>query len=273
MTLLIDAHNHLQEEVLEPHLPAVLQRARAAGVTGQVVNGTHEGDWEQVRALAAAHPEVVPCFGLHPWFVGERQAGWCERLRELLGAVPAAVGEIGLDRWLERPNLAAQEEVFVAQLRLARELQRPVMIHCLRAWGWLREVLEREGPLPGLLIHAYGGAADMLAPLAAQGALFSFGGGVLDERKRRARLALQAVPLERLLIETDAPALLPPEPYRPHVTVGERGELLNEPANLPAILAGIAKLRGLPPDELAAITWENAGRLLGPLRPERTADE
>ena len=173
MTLLIDAHNHLQEEVLEPHLPAVLQRARAAGVTCQVVNGTHEGDWAQVRALAAAHPEVVPCFGLHPWFVGERQAGWCERLRELLVAVPAGVGEIGLDRWQERPDLAAQEEVFVAQLRLARELQRPAMVHCLRAWGWLREVLEREGPLPGLLIHAYGGAADMLAPLAARYAGFS----------------------------------------------------------------------------------------------------
>ncbi len=274
MAPLIDAHNHLQEEVLEPHLPAVLARARAAGVTSQVVNATHEGDWAQVRALAAACPDLIPCFGLHPWFVGERREGWLERLRTLLLEVPSAVGEIGLDRWFRDCDEEAQEKVFIAQLRLARELGRPVMVHCLKAWGWLREVLEREGAPPaGMLIHAYGGAAEMIPPLAALGACFSFGGSVLDEHKRRARLALMVVPLDRLLVETDAPALPPPEPYRPHVVMGERGELYNEPANLPAILDGLAALRGVPADELREITWDNARRLLGSLLPETRADE
>jgi len=267
MTHLIDAHNHLQEEVLAPHVAEVLQRARAAGVGYQVVNATHEGDWEDVLALARAHAHLVPCLGLHPWFVGERAAGWLERLRALLLTVPGAVGEIGLDRWVQELDLPAQEEVFVAQLRLARELDRPAMVHCLQAWGWLLEVLEREGPSPPLLIHAYGGAAEMIPPLAARGAFFSFGGGVLHERKLRARAALRAVPLDRLLVETDAPALLPPKPYRPHVLVAEGGEVCNEPANLPAIVEGIAQLRGVPADELREITWSNARRLLGPLLP------
>jgi len=267
MAPLIDAHNHLQEEVLAPHVAAVVQRARAAGVDCQVVNATHEGDWARVRDLAQVHPDFIPCFGLHPWFVRERAAGWLERLREYLLATPAAVGEVGLDRRIEQPDLPAQEEVFVAQLRLARELALPLMIHCLKAWGWLLEVLQREGPPPALLVHAYSGAAELIPPLAAKGAHFSFAGSVLDARKLRARAALQAVPLDRLLVETDAPALLPPEPYRPHVVVGERGELYNEPANLPAILDGLAQLRGVPADELREITWGNARRLLGGQMP------
>jgi len=259
--------------VLTPHLPAVLAHARAAGVDWQVVNGTHEGDWAQVCDLAHQQSGIIPCFGLHPWFVGERSADWLERLREFLAATPAGVGEVGLDRWIEQPDLAAQEEVFVAQLGLARELELPLMVHCLKAWGWLREVLAREGPPPAMLIHAYGGAAEMIPPLAAMGAFFSFGGSVLDTRKLRARAALQAVPLDRLLVETDAPALPPPEPYRPFVVVGERGELLNEPANLPVILEGIAQLRGLPAEELRAINWSNARRLLGRLLPAGQSDE
>lgn len=267
-TGLLDAHNHLQEEVLAPHLPGVLQRARQAGVSCQLVNGTHEGDWAQVRELARQHPGIIPCFGLHPWFVRERSARWLEVLEEFLTSTPSAVGEIGLDRWIEDRDEPAQEQVFIAQLQLARRLERPVMIHCLKAWGWFLDILQREPLPPGLLIHAYGGAPDIIPKLATRGAFFSFGGSVLDERKLRARKSLQAVPLDRLLVETDAPALLPPEPYRPHMVAGERGELYNEPANLPAILEEIAELRGLSPDELREITWRNARALLGDLVDE-----
>ena len=180
----------------------------------------------------------------------------------------SAIGEIGLDRWIEDRDEPAQEEVFVAQLRLARRLERPVMIHCLKAWGWLLEILPREPLPPGLLIHAYGGAPDIIPQLVRMGAFFSFGGSVLDERKLRARKSLQAVPLDRLLVETDAPALLPPEQFRPHAVTGERGEFYNEPANLPAVLEGIAELRDMSPDELREITWHNARALLGDLLDE-----
>ena len=275
---LVDSHNHLQEEVLQPYLPEVLQRAREAGVAVQVVNGTAPGDWAHVLALAQNHPDLIPCFGLHPWFVGQAGVpappGWVDMLRHHLSAIPSALGEIGLDRWVKERDEAAQEEAFVLQLRLARELGLPVMIHCLKAWGWLLEVLGREGAPPaGMLIHAFGGAAEMIPPLQQMGAYFSFGGSVLDEQRLRARQSLQAVPLERLLIETDAPALLPSERVvrasRPqyHVIVGDGGEEYNEPANLPLILHGIAQLRGVPEEELREIVWENAQRLLGPLMP------
>ena len=263
---LIDCHLHLQDYCPDTDVSALIEEARAVGVTHFVCNGEDERDWPKVLRLASERPDVIPCFGLHPWMIEDRSRDWLSALESYLLRTPSGVGETGLDH-LHKPSHPAQEEVFVAQLRLARELDRPAMVHCLQAWGWLLEVLEREGPSPPLLIHAYGGAAEMIPPLAARGAFFSFGGGVLHERKLRARAALRAVPLDRLLVETDAPALLPPKPYRPHVLVAEGGEVCNEPANLPAIVEGIAQLRGVPADELREITWSNARRLLGPLLP------
>lgn len=261
---LVDAHAHLQEEVLEEHLPGVMARAADAGVRWIVCNGTHENDWAQTAAIARTYSGVAPCFGLHPWFVSERSPEWLGRLEERLLAVPSGVGEIGLDRWHEPRDEAAQEVVFRQQLALARRLERPVVIHCLRAWGWLMEVLrEVDVPPAGMLLHAYGGPPDLIRPLAGMGGFFSFAGDVLDERRRRKREALRAVPLDRLLIETDAPAMLPPESARPYVVRGAEGEVWNEPANLPAILEGIASLLGLAPERLADLTRQNAERLFG----------
>lgn len=258
-----DAHNHLQEEVLIPHLPGVMARARQAGVRRMICNGTHEGDWERVLELSREYEEIVPCFGLHPWFVQERSARWVERLEEYLDAAPAAVGEIGLDRWVQERDEVAQEEVFRAQLDVARRRGLPVMVHCLRAWGWLLKVLESEGvPEAGMVIHAYGGSAELLPELAAMGAYFSFGGSVLDERRQKAREALKRVVLQRLLVETDAPALPPPEAYREHVVLGDGGEAYNEPANLPAILRGLAEVRGETEEVVRRVCWENGKRLL-----------
>jgi len=261
---LVDAHAHLQEEVLEGHVPGVMARAAAAGVRWIICNGTHENDWAQTAEIARAYAGVVPCFGLHPWFVCERSAGWLERLEEHLLAVPSGVGEIGLDRWHEPRDEATQELVFRQQLELARRLGRPVVIHCLRAWGWLMDVLRDTGaPSAGMLLHAYGGPPDLIRPLASMGGYFSFAGDVLEERRKKKRASLLAVPLDRLLIETDAPAMLPPEGARPHVVLGDEGEIWNEPANLPAIAEGISGLLGLSSGELAAVTCENAQRLFG----------
>lgn len=286
---LLDAHNHVQEEVLQPLLPAVLRRARAAGVTAQIVNGTGEQDWAEVRRLAATEPGVIPAYGLHPWFVGERSAEWREVLEEYVtGATTtgsgrvrengpvtarpatmtpavttphttaAVIGEIGLDRRQPGLDYAAQEQVFREQLALATRLGRPVMIHCLQAWGWLLDVLREVGPPPaGFVVHGYGGAADLLPELTALGGYFSFAGTVLDPARKRAREALRAAPRARLLLETDAPAMPPPAAYRlPDAEY-------NEPANLPLIVAGVAELLGMPADDLAALTWENGERLLG----------
>ncbi|MGE5532428.1 MAG: TatD family hydrolase [Bacteroidota bacterium] len=257
-TMLIDAHNHLQEEVLVPCVEGLLDRARAAGVGEMWCNGTAEDDWQDVLDLATANSDILPFFGLHPWFVKDRSPDWLTRLEQFLDATPSAIGEIGLDRHIQDRDEPAQEEVFRAQLRLARTRGLPVTIHCLKAWGWMMDVITDLPSLPPMLIHAYGGSAEVVQPLTRMGAFFSFGGSVLGENHLRARAALQAVPLDRLLIETDAPALLPPEPFRLHTLVTPDGQQYNEPANLPAIAEGIAKLLGMPVERLTEITAGNA---------------
>ena len=245
------------------NLKAVLDRAAAVGVRRFVCNGATEADWPIVARLAQDHPEVVPAFGLHPWHIGERSDHWLRALEACLDAVPSAVGEVGLDRWIVDRQDPEQEQVFRAQIRLAKARNRPLMIHCLRAWGWLMEVLAQEAPLPaGFMLHAYGGAPDLIQPLANMGAYFSFAGSILQENKVRQQESLRRVPRDRLLLETDAPDILPPKPFRTHVMRDAAGKECNEPANLAAIARGVAGLLGETEDCLAQTVWDNSRRFL-----------
>lgn len=266
-----DAHNHLQDERFGGRQAELVAASRAAGVARMVVNGSCESDWPQVAALAREFPDlVVPSFGCHPWYVGERTPRWRETLVEFLDAAPGAViGEIGLDRW--KPGLAydGQEEVFLAQLRLAAERNLAASIHCLQTWGRLLELL-RTTPRParGFLLHSYGGPAEMVAPLAKIGACFSFPGWFMHERKARQREAFKRVPADRLLIETDAPdQLLPDTANANPLTDASTGKPLNHPANLSAIYQFMAELRGVPLAELAAQVEQNFHRLFGDRLP------
>ena len=264
---LFDAHNHLQDERFGDAAAELLAASVRAGVARMVVNGSCEDDWPAVRALALAHREVLPSFGIHPWYVGERTDGWLENLRRQVGEGPAAVGEIGLDQWKPGLDYAGQEEVFVAQLRLAAEGNLPVSIHCLQAWGRLVELL-REGPRParGFLLHSYGGSLELVAPLAKLGAYFSFPGYFAHERKARQRETFRHVPPERLLIETDAPDQLLPEALNEHpLTDAKTGRALNHPANLGAVYRCVAGLVGEPVAALAERVEGNFLRLFGEL--------
>jgi TatD DNase family protein len=259
----IDIHLHLQDPVFNDKLDTTVQQALELGIAGLVVNGSKESDWERVLDLAERFPRVIPCLGLHPWYVAGRSENWLSRLETLLRTIRAGIGEIGLDQWIEPREEKAQEEVFRLQLDLARRLQRPVMIHCLKAWGWMMDVFQSEDPLPaGMLLHAYGGALEFIDPLTKLGAYFSFGGNVLEEKRTRMRAALQAVPLDRLLVESDAPDLLPPEPFRPHAFLDGQGKLRNHPANLPTFFRAMAELRGEEPVALSRIVWDNSLRFL-----------
>ncbi len=264
--MLIDSHLHLQDPVFVPDLPDVLKRARDAGVKVMICNATSEKDWNRVQELAEQIPEIVPCFGIHPWYLARRQAGWQDRLSSLLQAIPSAIGEAGLDRWHEDRDEKQQEEIFRDQLELARHHRRPIMVHCLKAWGWLQKVLNDVGELPaGFLLHAYGGPVELIRPLSEKGAFFSFAGNVLDERKVRMREALRAVPSDRLLLETDSPDLPPPDTYRVAGKPVEGRRYRNEPANLATTFPAIAALRGEEPAALADVLRKNALRLLQPI--------
>jgi TatD DNase family protein len=262
-----DAHNHLQDERFGGRKEELVAECRRAGIAQMVVNGACERDWPQVADLAQRHPDlIVPGFGYHPWYLGERTADWQVNLRKLLDATPnAVVGEIGLDRW--KPDLPydGQEEAFAWQLRLAAERNVAASIHCLKAWGRLHDLL-RANPQParGFLLHSYGGPAEMVAPLAKLGAYFSFPGYYLHERKARQRETFKLAPPDRLLVETDAPDQSLPDVLNAHpLTNNTTSQPLNHPANLPAIYRGLADVLGESVDSLATRVAENFARLFG----------
>jgi TatD DNase family protein len=280
-----DAHNHLHDAWLAPDRAKILADLAAVGVRGAVVNGSSELDWADVAALAAdanhsgaSALKIVPSYGVHPWDVGNRSPRWLENLRTRLGADPrAGVGEIGLDRWmldrarpddprllgLRRAPIEEQTEVFLAQFSLAAERELPASIHCLDAIGLLLDLLrDAKRPARGFLLHSYNGSVEMAVSFAKLGAYFSFNGSFLDPRKSRLREVYAAIPPDRLLVETDAPATrLPPDREKfPPLSVPD-GSLANHPANLVAVYAGLAEIRAMPVESLAAQVAENFRRL------------
>ncbi|MBX3749610.1 MAG: TatD family hydrolase [Opitutaceae bacterium] len=277
---LYDAHNHLQDEWLLPHLDQIAADLTKAGIAGAVVNGTTPDDWASVSALASRFPWVVPSYGVHPWDCGNRPSDWQGRLESRLATEPRArVGEIGLDRWildsakpddprlagLRRAPLAEQKEVFVWQLELAATHNLAASIHCIDAWGALLDTLRQaRRPERGFLLHAYAGSPELVRPFADLGAYFSFNGAFLDSKHEQHRNTFKVIPADRLLVETDAPAMplrsawrLYNLPARPDTTT------VNHPANIAAVYAGLAAFLGLRVDQLATRVEENFNRLFG----------
>jgi TatD DNase family protein len=259
---LYDAHNHLQDDRLRPHLGAVMNTVRAEPIARMAVNGSCEADWPAVLNLAREYPEVLPCFGYHPWYVNECSSEWQPKLIECLDEIPSAIGEIGLDRWIKGHDLARQEEVFTWQLRLAAERELAVSIHCLQAWGPLLAILQRE-PRPGrgFLLHSYGGAPEMIPGFVKLGGYFSLPGYFAQERKARQRETFRHVPPDRLLIETDAPDQLLPGERNRFPLLDAAGKPINHPANLRAVYEFAAEWIGVSLEQLAAQVEANFLRL------------
>ena len=263
---LVDSHLHLQDFGAGVDIRRLICGAADAGIAFLVDNGTSERDWCAVLDCAKEHKEIVPCLGLHPWFVSCRSDKWLLLLEELISLNSCGVGEIGLDKCAEDYNADEQEKVFVAQLDIARRWNRPAMLHCVRLWGRLVDILRHGPALPrGFLLHSYGGSADLVKLLLDLGAYFSFSGSILRNNYRHAREALLAVPMHRLLIESDAPNMLPPPEYRAMALMSADGTELNSPENLPRICEGIAELLGKPVEELRDILRQNAIRFFGDL--------
>ncbi|MBI3413791.1 MAG: TatD family hydrolase [Verrucomicrobia bacterium] len=262
---LYDAHNHFHDERLRPHRASIIASLAGEGITRMVVNGSCEEDWPEVLALSQQHPQIIPSFGYHPWYVKERTDSWEKNLIQHLDQVPAGIGEIGLDRWIKDHDLDDQAEVFVRQLRLAAERNLPVSIHCLQAWGKLLELLRVEPrPACGFLLHSFGGPAEMVAPLAKLGAYFSFPGYFMHERKQRQRETFKLVPPDRLLIETDAPDQLLPAEYNHHPLLDSAsGKPINHPANLGSVYEFVANMLNEPLEILTQRVEGNFLRLFG----------
>jgi len=255
---LCDSHNHLQR-FADP--ARIIAGMRETGVAGCIVNGTGEDDWDEVARLAETFPDFVqPAFGLHPWKAHLRSDDWLGVLEGLLDRFPnASIGECGLDGWVEEPSLEIQRDVFLPQLALARERGLPVTIHALKAWEPLFAAFEQEKPPEKFLLHSFGGSPELVKRLADLGAWFSFSGYFLQPRKAKVVEAFKVVPQDRLLVETDAPDMTPPEEYIAyHAAEG------NHPANLLRIAEGMAERLAMDAGALAALTAENHRRFFGP---------
>ena len=263
----IDAHAHLQDPRLAPHLPQVFARAAAAGVARIHVDATCEADWPAVAALADAHPGAICSFGIHPWFIQGRSARWLQDLREILAARPSGIGEIGLDARMGDGLDADREAVFRAQLDLSYELALPASLHCRDAWEPMLKILLAAPPHPaGLLIHAYSGPADALAALAEKNVHISFGGTLTRPKNFRARENAARVPAGRFLLESDSPDLPPALPAGADMhLIGDDGKLLSEPAYVPYVGQLLAQARGTTPGEIAAQTTAAFRRLFAKL--------
>lgn len=250
---LVDSHCHLDAPGFDPDRGAVIDRARAAGVRTQVVPAVEAVQWPRLREVCRIADGLHPAYGLHPMYLASHRPehlqdlrGWLERER------PVAVGECGLDYYVEGLDPAAQQVCFEGQLRLAREFDLPVIVHARRAVDAVIASLRRIGGLRGV-IHSWSGSEEQARQLWKLDFMLGIGGPVTYERARRLRRLVATMPLEHLLLETDAPD---------QPDAGIRGQR-NEPARLAAVLDAVAALRDQPREEVARATAANAARLFG----------
>lgn len=248
---LIDSHCHIDAAEFDPDREAVLARAAAAGIGRIVAPAVTAAGWPKLRALARDHPRIAPAYGLHPMYLAEHRDEHLALLREWLETErPCAIGECGLDHHVPGLDPARQREILLAQLRLARDFDLPLILHARRS---LDEVIGLLRRFPGLrgVVHSFSGSWQQAEHLCRMGFLLGVGGPLTHERARRLRGIVQRLPLQQLLLETDAPD---------QPDAGIRGQR-NEPARLVRILETLAQLRDEPAHEVAAATTANAVRL------------
>lgn len=262
MTRYIDTHIHL-DLLTEPAL--LLQEADQVGVGAWVVPGVAPEQWSKVMATTALHEQVYLAPGIHPQAAGNFQKAHFDKLRQLLTCERAvAIGEVGLDRQLDVP-WQQQEELFIAMIRLAQEMEKPLLIHTRRSTERILELLQREGgDQVGGIFHAFSGSLETARRILEMGFLLGVGGVVTLQTARRLPEVIRKVPAEALVLETDAPYLAPEQ---------HRGQP-NRPAYLELIARQVASLRDWSLAETAQQTTQNACRVLGlPVPDTRQKDK
>lgn len=254
--MFFDTHCHIQDKRYGTQTCAVIERAGKAGVCHMVCCATNESDWEAVLRLAQKHVSVIPAFGMHPWYLDGIRPGWEKRLEHYLLHVPSAIGECGLDFTAKNVNRSLQEEVLMNQLLIARRLDRPIQLHCRKAWQRLIAIVKDSGLRPSRgMIHSFSGTAEMVPHMESLGLYISFSGSITRKSNIRGPRAIKAVSENRLLIETDSPDIIPSDKWRP----GEPN--LNEPSYLPSIAQKAALAREVALEQFTLQVYANAQNL------------
>ncbi|MEO6699118.1 MAG: TatD family hydrolase [Paraperlucidibaca sp.] len=275
---LLDSHCHLDAPEFDNDRVQVIAAARQAGVAGIVVPAYMASRWPALLALCGnvQQPMLWPALGLHPVYIAEHSDADLQTLESELLAHPelVAVGEIGLDRFLPElitPDMwRKQQQFFEAQLMLAQRHGKPVIIHARRCHAEIVRSVKRVGFSQGGVVHAFSGSVPEAQAYTALGLHLGLGGPLTYPQSRKLRDIATQIPLEHLLIETDAPDMVP-WPQREHHCDGrarEVGERVrNSPAYLPSVFEAFCQLRPESPEALARAFWLNTQRAFN-LPPE-----
>jgi len=263
---LMDCFVRLQDPLYAGNLDGVIERAVKTGVAHVVCPSGAQDEWSGLMDISFKHSVIIPCFGLHPRALAWRSEDWRHKLMTFLEISASAVGVIGLDYSLRACDRDSQQQLFIEQLRLAQQFERPVLFECHRAWDDLIAIINELDTLPpGLLVHDYQGPVHRIEALISKGVYFCFPGNILLERSRRLERLLKAIPLDRLLVSTDSPQAAPPAAHGPYQRILAPGKIVNEPANLPHLLPGVAQTLQIAPERLAEIINHNSLCLFGAL--------
>ncbi|MDR0181625.1 TatD family hydrolase [Lysobacter arvi] len=251
MHRLVDTHCHLDVDEFDRDRDEVIARAREAGVTRQIVPAIDAATWPKLREVCAQDEGLHAAYGLHPLLLDRHEDAHLDQLRAWVERErPVAIGECGLDYFVEGLDRDRQQHFFDGQLEIAREFNLPVVVHARRAVDAVIASIRRIGGLRGV-VHSFSGSREQAQQLWKLGFLLGLGGPVTYERANRLRKLAATMPLEFLVLETDAPDQ-PDSDIR-----GQR----NEPARMTRVLHTIAELRGVDAGEIARATTANAERL------------
>ena len=250
--MLIDTHCHLDAAEFDADRDAVHAAALAGGVERIVVPAVAVDGFFRLKTIVARYPGCVAAYGIHPLYVKQAQDGDLALLRSWLEREqPVAVGEIGLDHYVTDGDPQRQEYFFVEQLKLAREFKLPVLLHVRRAVDQVLKQLRRI-QVPGGIAHAFNGSRQQADEFIKLGFKLGFGGAMTYSRASRIRELATILPLESIVLETDAPDI------PPGWLAGGR----NTPAELARIAGVLSGLRGVSGEEIAAATSRNACAVL-----------
>lgn len=249
--ILVDSHVHADDERLILDRKQMIESARSHNIAALIVPAVSQQYWPRVKQLCDENADMHPCYGLHPCFFSEHTNEHLQQLAQWLGREPAvAVGECGLDYAVAGADKAQQQHLFAAQLGLAREFNLPIVIHAVRAVEDVIRMIRASGHYRGV-VHSFNGSIQQAHRLIDLGYMLSFGGAVTYPRAKRLRAMVADLPLDSILLETDAPDQ-PPLPYQ-----GQR----NEPSYLVDVWRAISEIRAEDDNTIATVTTENAQRL------------
>jgi TatD DNase family protein len=253
---LIDSHTHLDFPDFDADRKALLAESRALGVRRMVLLGVYQDNWQRVWALVQSDPDLYAAFGLHPVYLDRHRPEDLSALGDWLTRLAGhrqvcAVGEIGLDYFIETLDRERQQALFDAQLQLAVDFNLPALIHVRRSHAAVIATLKRFRLKRAGIIHAFAGSKEEAREYIKLGFKLGLGGAATWPQALRMHRVLAELPLDSVVLETDSPDMAPV------MFPGQR----NSPAHLPAICSALAQIMAISPEQLAAVSTANACEL------------